>query len=109
MKRLAYIITKQHTGEFMEDSFLLPLSLGEHVAEVVVIYFVEDGVYHLVKGARSSKNIKIALDNSKLTIIACKTSIKNRNLQNVIIEGVEQGNFNDFFKYAADADHIISF
>jgi len=109
MKKLAYIVTKQHTGEFMEDSVLLPLSQGNHVGEVVAIYFVEDGIYHLVKGARSSKNIKVAQENGKLKIIGCKTSIKNRNLQNVIIDGIEQGNFNDFFKYATEADYIISF
>lgn len=109
MIKLAYIVTKQHTGEFLEDSVLLPLSRGEQIGEVVAIYFVEDGVYHLVKGARSSKNIKIAQANGKLKIIACKASIKNRNLQNILIDGVEQGDIKDFFAYAIEADHIISF
>ena len=109
MKKIAYIITKQHTGELMEESLLLPIALGQHGADVVSIYFVEDGVYHLVKGGRSSKNLKIAINEQKVKVFGCKKSIKNRNLQNVIIEGIQEGEFKDFYHEALEVDHIISF
>jgi sulfur relay (sulfurtransferase) DsrF/TusC family protein len=109
MKKVAYIFTKQHTGELLEDSILLPIVTGTHGVEVVAIYFVEDGVYHLVKAGRSSKNLKIALSEQNVKIFGCKISIKSRNLQNVIIDGVQLGEFQDFYKLALEADHIVSF
>jgi len=109
MKKIAYIFTKQHTGELLEDSILLPIALGQHGVEVVAMYFVEDGVYHLVKGGRSSKNLKIAATEQKVNVFGCKMSIKNRNLQNVIIDGVTIGDFSEFYQIALAADHIISF
>ena len=109
MKTIAYIFTKQHTGELMEDSLLLPIALGKHGTKVIAMYFVEDGVYHLVKGGRSSKNLKISMNEQNIKIFGCNISIKNRNLQNVIIDGIEGGDFKDFYKIALEADHIISF
>ena len=109
MKKIAYIFTKQHTGELMEDSILLPVALGQHGVEVIAMYFVEDGVYHLVKGGRSSKNLKIAMTEQNVKIFGCKISIKNRNLHNVIIEGIQDGDFKDFYDLALKADHIVSF
>ncbi|MFX0136705.1 MAG: DsrE family protein [Candidatus Hodarchaeota archaeon] len=109
MKKIAYVFTKQHTGELMEDSLLLPIALGQHGAKVVAMYFIEDGVYQLMKGGRSSKNLKTAINEKDVKVFGCKISIKNRNLQNVIIDGVHIGEFNDFFQIALEADHIISF
>ena len=109
MKKIAYIFTKQHTGELMEDSLLLPIALGQHGAEVIAIYFIEDGVYHLVKGGRSSKNLKIAMSEQNVKIFACDISIKNRNLQNIIIDGVHKGDFKDFYEIVLGVDHIVSF
>ena len=109
MKKIAYIFTKQHTGELMEDSILLPIALGQHGAKVIAMYFVEDGVYHLVKGGRSSKNLKISISEHDVKVFGCNISIKNRNLQNVIIDGVNVGDLKDFYQMALEADHIISF
>ncbi len=109
MKKTAYIFTKQHTGELVDDSILQPIATGTHAVKVVALWFVEDGVYHLVKGGRSSKNLKLALRDHNVKVFGCKLSIKNRNLQNVIVDGVEIGKFDDFYSIALDADHIISF
>ncbi len=108
MKKISYIITKQHTGELVEDLILIPVSQGQHGAEVAAMYFVEDGVYHLVKGGRSAKHIKTAIQDRNLKVFGCKSSIKNRNLRNLIIDGIQDGDFNEFFKIALDTDHIIS-
>ncbi|MBD3288477.1 hypothetical protein GF337_06695, partial [candidate division KSB1 bacterium] len=97
MKKAAYIFTKQHTGELLEDSILRPLATGSHEPKVIALYFVEDGVYHLVKGGRSSKNLKLAVKDQHVKVFGCKLSIKNRNLQNVIVDGVKIGKFNDFY------------
>jgi len=109
MKKVAYIFSRQHTGELIEDSIFLSIAAGEHDVEVVSMYFVEDGVYQLVKGGRSSKNLKTINGKHHVKIFACKLSIKNRNLQNIIIDGVQIGDFRDFFKTALEADHILSF
>ena len=109
MKKAAYIFTKQDTGELLEDSILQPIAAGSHEAQVVALFFVEDGVYHLVKGGRSSKKLKLAVKDHNVKVFGCKLSIKNRNLQNVIVEGVQIAKFNDFYSIALEADHIISF
>lgn len=109
MKKAAYIFTKQHTGELLEDSILQPIAKGTHAAQVVALWFVEDGVYHLVKGGRSSKNLKLAVQNFNVKVFGCKLSIKNRNIQNMIVDGVQIGKFDDFYSIALESDHIISF
>lgn len=109
MKKVAYIFTRHQTGELIEDSLIVPIASGQHGAQVIAMYFVEDGVYHLAKGGRSSKNLKITMSKQKVKVIGCEISIKNRKLQNFLIEGVHIGNFNDFYKVALDADHILSF
>jgi len=109
MKKLAYIITRVTLSELLEDNIIAPILRGDHGAQIAGFYFVDDGVYHLLKGSRNAKNIKAIIKMEKTAIYACETSIKNRKLQNVIIEGVKIGTLKDFYDATSEADHIISF
>ncbi|MBD3289225.1 hypothetical protein GF337_10510 [candidate division KSB1 bacterium] len=51
----------------------------------------------------------MAVKDQHVKVFGCKLSIKNRNLQNVIVDGVKIGKFNDFYSIALEADHIICF
>lgn len=109
MKNIAYIITQESSAELIEESIFLPIVKGEHGAQVTAFYFVGDGVYQLVKGSRNAKNIKLAMTMENISIYACETSIKNRKLQNIIIEGIKLGTLKDFYNATENVDHIISF
>ena len=109
MKSVAYIITRENMSELIEDNILLPIIHGESGVKIVAFYFVGDGVYHLIKGNRNAKNIKAIIKMEQTEIYVCETSIKNRKLQNVVIENVKPGTMQDFLNATANVDHIISF
>lgn len=109
MKSVAYIITREKISELLEENLFAPILKGEHGVEVAAFYFVGDGVYHLIKGSRNAKNIKAIIKTEQTAIYACETSIKNRKLQNVIVEGVKIGILRDFYDATSDVHHIISF
>jgi sulfur transfer complex TusBCD TusB component (DsrH family) len=109
MKSIAYIITRESTAELIEENLFTPILQGKHGVQVAAFYFVGDGVYHLIKGSRTAKSMKLAMSREKIPIYACEISIKNRKLQNIIIDGVNKGTLKDFYDTASNVDHIISF
>lgn len=109
MKSVAYIITRENMSELIEDNILLPIINGEAGVKVVAFYFVGDGIYHLIKGNRNAKHIKAIIDSGQTEIFVCEESIKNRKLQNVMIEKVKLGTIKTFWDAAANVDHIVSF
>jgi sulfur relay (sulfurtransferase) DsrF/TusC family protein len=108
MKKIAYIISKNGSGEFIQESILASIAEGSHSGEILALYFTEEGVYHLVKGSRRAKEIGISMDSQGVKVIASKQSIKDRKLQNMIIPGIELGTYEQFFEVAQNADHLIS-
>ena len=109
MKSVAYIIIGENISELIEDNILAPIISAESGVKTVAFYFVGDGVYYLIKGNRNAKNIKSIIKMGQTKIFACETSIKNRKLQNVVIDNIVLGTMQDFFDAIADVDHIISF
>lgn len=109
MKSVAYIITRENMPELLEDNILSPILEGEHGAEIGAFYFVGDGVFHLIKGSRNAKNIKALLKKAQIEIFVCEISLKNRKLQNVVIDQARLGTLKDFYLAASNVDHIISF
>ncbi len=109
MKSVAFIITRQDLSELMEDDILFPIVKGESNVKTVAFYFVGDGVYHLLKGNRYAKNLKAIIESKEIAVFASESSIRNRKLQNVVIEGIKMGVLKDFFDAASDANHIITF
>lgn len=109
MKNIAYIITGKSSPELLEGNLFVQLEQGGLDKKAPAFFFVADGVYHLMKGARNSKAIRKMISRDKCKVFGCEISIKNRKLQNFIIEGVVLGNLNDFYEAAQDVDHIVSF
>ncbi|MFZ5515944.1 MAG: DsrE family protein [Candidatus Zhuqueibacterota bacterium] len=109
MKKIAYIVSKDSTAELLEESILAPLLSKEQAWPVKGVFFIGDGVYHLVKGSRTAKIIFSLLDNDDVEIYACRMSLKNRKLLNIISKKVKAVSLNDFYKMMSDVDHIISF
>lgn len=109
MKNFAYVITRQSTSELIEDNLFAPLGLGKHGGKVSAIFFIGDGVYHLLKGSRIAKNIKLAMEKEGVKILACEQSVRNRKVQNLMIDSVLFGTLKDFYDATTEADHIIAF
>lgn len=109
MKKIAYIITKESTSELIEENIFSPIAKGEHGVKVKGVFFIGDGVYYLLKGSRTAKSINLVAEKKGTEIFACKQSVNNRKLQNILINGVIIGTLNKFYEEMADVDHIISF
>ena len=109
MKSLAYIITREHISELLEDNILSPVLNGEHGAKIAAFFFAGDGVTHLIKGSRDAKNIKALIENEHTAIFVCEKSLKNRKLQNIIIDNAKPGTLKEFYDATSNVDHFISF
>lgn len=109
MKKLAYIITRELSAELMEDNLLAALEPGKQEIQLIALFFVDDGVYQLIKGNRILKKLKQACASGTLAVFACDRSAKVRKLQNLMFEEAKMGTIHDFYLAAADADHIIAF
>jgi predicted peroxiredoxin len=108
MKKVAYLLTGAGTQELIGGCLLNTISLGRHGAQVLVIHFAEDAVYHLVRGSKNGAKLAKAHAEQGVRLIACECSVQNRGLGELLIEGVEIGHFAEFFAAAADADHVIA-
>ncbi len=109
MKKFAYIITRELSAELLEDNLLAALEPGNQEIRVLSLFFVDDGVYQLIKGNRILKKLKPAIASGTLSVFACDRSAKVRKLQNLMFEEAQMGTINDFYRAASDADHIIAF
>jgi len=108
MKKIAYIISRDGSGEYIQDSILKSIADRTHGAHVISLYFIENGVYFLVKGSRRAKEIMIAMHEQDVKIFASKQSIKERKIENMMLDGIELATFDSFYKITQEADHIIS-
>ena len=106
-KEVAYIITHNGAGEFIQESILNAIASGEHFGRVTALYFTEEGVYHLVKGSRRAKALGLAIDKHDLQVFVSKPSVRERRLQNMIIPGITFGDYSQFLEVAQNASHII--
>ncbi len=109
MKKFALVITRQNIPEFIESHILLPIVRKEFGEDITSIFFVEDGVYHLMKATRSAKHIRAIIEKQQVRIFACEDSIISRNLQNLIIDGITLGKLKDFLEASENADRILTF
>ncbi|MBN1350326.1 DsrE family protein [candidate division KSB1 bacterium] len=108
MKKIAYIITRNGSSELIENGILKTIADGAHGADVIAIYFVEDGVYYLAKSNKLSGDISEVVYNQNVKVFASKQSVRDRKLLPMLLEGVEISTFDSFYEIAKNADHIIS-
>jgi len=106
-KKIAYIVTRDEAMEILEDN-LSSLVRNEQTVEIVAIYFVDNGVYQIVKGARIANKIRDALRVRDIFLYVDDESVKKRNLQNMLLEDAKIGTIADFYASTQDADHIIA-
>lgn len=109
MKSLAFIITRQKLPEFIENQILLPIVRGEFGVTPAALFFVDDGVYSLMKATRAAGHLKTIIEKYQIPIFACEDSIINRNLQNLIINGIKLGTLKDFLEACDQADRVLTF
>ncbi|MDZ7262779.1 MAG: DsrE family protein [candidate division KSB1 bacterium] len=108
MKKIAYIITKDTSGELLESCLLSNMGKRPINGQISALFFVGEGIYHLVKGSRSANKIKEGIQNLNIKVVACEHSVKSRNMETLLINGIKIGTISDFYAVAEDVDHIMS-
>ncbi|NLO74702.1 MAG: hypothetical protein GX100_11435 [candidate division WS1 bacterium] len=108
MKKVAYLVTRAGTNELVGGCLFNTISSGHHGAQVLVMHFAEDGVYHLVKGSANGTKLSQAQAEQGVRLLACECSVKNRGLEKLLIDGVEIGHFAEFYAAAEEADHVVA-
>lgn len=101
--KVAFFITRNPTHELLG---CITSMVATHRHETVAIHFAEDGVYHLVNGTEMASRIQKFIE-AGIKITACECSVKNRNIENLLINGVKIGHIGDFLD-ACEGAQIIS-
>lgn len=107
IEKIAYIVTRDTASEILENNLSTLLSSGSPTW-IVGIYFVDDGVYNIVKGARIANIIRDALRIKNIWLFVHEGSVNKRNLHNMLLEDAEIKTLADFYAHTQDADHIIA-
>ncbi|MBN1349430.1 DsrE family protein [candidate division KSB1 bacterium] len=107
LTKIAYIVSNDRVSEVLETNLAAILN-GEETVRIVGLYFVDDGVFHIIKGARIANMLRDALRYQDLWIFADDASVKKRNLQKILVEDAEIKSLTEFYKYVQDANHIIT-
>ncbi len=107
--KIAYFVTRNTTNELFNGCLLNTLAGGTHHAQVTVMHFAEDAVYHLVEGSSTADKIQKAAQRDGFAVLACECSVKNRGLGDRLIPEVTIAHIPDFYRLAEEAktDHLI--
>jgi intracellular sulfur oxidation DsrE/DsrF family protein len=108
VKKVAYIITRNGTRELIEGCLLGTIANGCHGAQTVAMHFVEDGVYHLIKGTSTGDRVEKAIREHGVTVLACECSVENRGIEDQLVDGVQIGHLSHLWEAAETADHVIA-
>jgi predicted peroxiredoxin len=109
VKKVAYIITRNGTRELIQGCLLGTIANDCHGAQTVAMHFVEDGVYHLIKGTATAERIETAIKEHGVKVLACECSVENRGIEGLLVDGVQIGHLSHFWEAAEEADHVMSF
>ncbi|MCS7254515.1 MAG: DsrE family protein [Armatimonadota bacterium] len=101
--KIAFFITRNPTNELIG---CLLSTISNDVHETTAIHFAEDSVYHLIKGTKYGEIIRRFVE-AGIKVTVCECSVKNRNIEGLLIEGVKVGHIDDFLD-ACDGANIIS-
>ena len=108
--KVAYIFSTNLAHYILSNMIIPQLEKGEHVAEVVGMFFFVDNTFLLVKGNDVGERLsKIALDKGML-LMACDRCAIERKIDGDLVEGGLIGCFPDLYKAIGDIgiDQVIT-
>ncbi len=108
--KVAYIFSTNLAHYILSNMIIPQLEKGDHVADVVGMFFFVDNAFLLVKGNDVGERLsKIALDKGML-LMSCDRCAIERKIDGDLVEGALIGCFPDLYKALGDIgiDQVIT-
>lgn len=108
--KIAYIFSTNSAHYILSNMIVPQLEKGEHVAEVVGMFFFLDNTFLLVRGNDVGERLsKIAKSNGML-LMGCDRCTIERKIDGDLVEGAMIGCFPDLYKALGEVgiDQVIT-
>lgn len=108
--RVAYVLGSQNARKTLRDMIVPQLEAGEHVAEVVALFFTYDTTFMLLQDTDLGSRLQKLAEEKGIMIVACDQCVYEREIEDKMIEATTIGCFPVVYGALKDEnlDQIIS-
>lgn len=91
--RVAYVVSSQNARKILRDMVIPQMEAGEHVAEVVGMFFVFDNTFMLLDNTDLGDRIRKLIVEKEMVVLACDQCVYEREIEDKIIKEAHVGCF----------------
>lgn len=108
--KVAYVLQSPHAQNILTNMIIPQMEKGIHGAEVAGMFFIMDNTYFLIKDTDTAERLKELNKNTGVILLACDKCVKERKIENNLIEEAAIGCFPVCYAAldSAKVDHIIT-
>ncbi len=109
--KVAYVISSDNSRKILRDMVIPQLENGEHVAEVVGMFFVFDNTFMLLKDTDLGDRLQALHEKTGMILLACDQCVYEREIEDKLIPGAAVGCFPVLYGALANVelDQVITF
>lgn len=108
--KVAYVVSSVNARKILRDMIVPQMEAGEHVAEVVGMFFVFDNTFMLLDRTDLGGRIQKLIEEKNLAVLACDQCVYEREIDDKLISGAHVGCFPMLYGLLKDAelDQVIT-
>lgn len=91
--RVAYVLGSTNARKTLRDMIVPQMESGEHIAEVVALFFTFDTTFMLLKDTDLGKRLQKLSDDNGMMIVACDQCVIEREIDDKLIDAAHIGCF----------------
>ena len=109
--KVAYVISSDNSRKILRDMVIPQLENGEHVAEVVGMFFVFDNTFMMLKDTDLGDRLQALHEKTGMILLACDQCVYEREIEDKLIPGAAVGCFPVLYGALANVelDQVITF
>lgn len=100
--KVTYIFSTNLSHYILSNMIIPQLEKGEHVAEVIGMFFLGDNTFLLLKNNDIGERLTKIAKSTGMLIMACDKCAFDRKIDSDLVEGAMLGCFPDLYKSLTD-------
>lgn len=109
--KVAYVISSANSRKILRDMVIPQIENGEHIAEVVGMFFLFDNTFMLLKDTDLGDRLQALHEETGMILLGCDQCVYEREIEDKLIPGAAIGCFPVLYSAlaGADLDQVITF
>lgn len=91
--KVAYVLSSSESRRILRDMVIPQMEAGEHVAEVVGMFFVFDNTFMLLENTDLGHRLQKLHEETGMILLACDQCVLEREIEDKLISGADIGCF----------------